>query len=72
MADVCSEADENDGNGDKGGTGNYKGAAAAVARGAPVAIVTDCGLDEEAGNRPAEPYEGGPFVGDAEELYIGC
>lgn len=69
-ADVGGEADEEDGGGDEGGAGGDEGAAAAEAGGAAVGVVADEGLDDHAGDGPAEPDEGGPRVRDAEELDV--
>nr|GMC92399.1 hypothetical protein TEA_019755 [Ipomoea batatas] len=55
VADVGREANEEDGNGDEGGSGGDEGAAPAKAGGAVIAVITHHRLNNHAGNRAAEP-----------------
>ena len=70
MAEVGGVADEEDGDGDERGASDDEGTASAEAGGAAVTVVADDGLDKHAGDGAAEPDEGGPGVGDAEELDV--
>lgn len=63
-------ADDQDGDGDRCGARGDEGRPAAEAAGAAVAQVADNGLNEEAGDRAAEPDEAGPHVRDAELLHV--
>lgn len=69
-ADIGCESDEEDGGGDEGGAGGDEGAAAAESAGASVGIVSDEWLDDHAGDGSTEPDEGGPGVGNTEELDV--
>ena len=70
MAEVGGVADKEDGDGDGEGAGGDEGAAAAEAGGAAVAVVSHDGLDEHAGDWAAEPDEGGPSVGNPQQLDV--
>lgn len=71
--EVGGEADGEDGGGDGGGARGYEGPAATERGGGGDAVgeVADEGLDEEAGERAAEPDEAGEGVGDAQLLHVG-
>lgn len=70
VAEICGEADEEDGNGDEGGAGGDERTPTAEPGGAAVAVVADDWLDQHAGDGATEPDEGGPGVWNAEELNV--
>lgn len=70
-ADVSGVGDDDDGDHDGDSADEDEGAAAAEAAGAAVAHVADERLDEEAGDRAAEPDDAGPLVRDAKLLDVG-
>lgn len=57
---------------DKQSSGHNKRSPAAEAVGAAVTHVANQGLNEEPGERAAEPYDAGPRVRDPELLHVGC
>lgn len=68
--DVGGVANNENGNNDRGGAGENERPAAAEAAGAFVAEVADERLDEEAGDRAAEPDDARPLVRDPELLNV--
>jgi len=71
VAEVGGVAYEKDGDGNGQGSGGDEGTAAAEAGSAAVAVVADDGLDQHAGDWAAEPDEGGPRVGNSQQLNVG-
>lgn len=68
--DVGGVADDQHGEGDRQGPGDDERPPAAEAAGAAVAHVAHQGLDDEPGQRAAEPDNAGPGVGDPQLLHV--